>query len=85
MPDCTYCDTPALINTAPPLCDRHLDFVIVCEYMASKNIPLNARNISKRIKKCLELGGTLSITPEQVPGLIEDIGGRVPEYEVYNQ
>lgn len=70
---CSRCDRPASPYTTPPLCDLHLDLVLLLAHMQKKDVPITLHNACQFLQAAVARGGEWTLTPAELPGLFNDL------------
>lgn len=84
---CKFCDEPAVDGTWPPLCLKHLDLVVITEYLDSKKQPVTIEAVQEMILICRARNGLLYINVEEVEPLMTTLefnGAGFSVTEVYD-
>lgn len=69
-PSCTYCQEPAVKPyTNPPLCNLHLDWVVLINFMQKREEEITPATIKARLGQALLNGGDWTLTEAHVDGL----------------
>lgn len=69
---CSRCAQPATPYTTPPLCEHHLDLLMLLDHMQKQGVLLTLANAQQHLQRALDYGGDWAITPETLPGLFND-------------
>lgn len=67
---CYYCPTPAVGYTSPALCEKHLDLVVIIEFMVSRNQPVTVAIVQERLAIARQSGAHLALTADDVPAFM---------------
>jgi len=71
---CACCGAPVTNPyTTPPLCEIHLDLVILLSHMQQHDIPINLANIQDQLDRAIAQGGQWTLTKADLPRLLNDL------------
>ena len=70
--NCSFCDQPVIGHTTPPMCEKHLDLSVICEYQHDRNLPLTVEAIRDLVALCRERNGNLKLLVEDVETFLTD-------------
>lgn len=70
---CSRCDRPATPYTTPPLCEFHLDLLMLISDMQKHNILITLANVQQHLQNALAQGGQWALTAADLPGLLDDL------------
>lgn len=77
---CQFCDEPAVGVTRPPLCAKHLDLSIMCEYLHDKGKPVTVEAVQQLVYICHSRNGALDLQVEDIEPMLAG-----PFFERYRQ
>jgi len=73
---CKFCNEPAantLLDTDPPMCERHLDLLITVEFIIGQNQDPTVDRVLTLLDRARKRGGKLTITDNEVPAMLPDV------------
>lgn len=73
MGHCKYCPSPTVPYNEPPLCEKHLDLVVIVEFMLDNKQEVTAKTVQAQLRQCIANNGALEITEDDVPNLLAQV------------
>ncbi len=68
---CHFCQRPSELFTSPPLCERHIELVLVRANLARTGINFNAKSAARELLRLARQNGSpIVCRPSELPELV---------------
>ena len=70
---CHFCSRPAELFTQPPLCERHIEMVMLRANMERSGIAFTPKHAARELLRLARNGGAVVTRPAELPELISQM------------
>ena len=70
---CHFCPRPAELFTQPPLCERHIELVMLRANMQRSGIAFTPEHAARELLRLCQGGATVVTRPSELPELINQM------------